>query len=370
MHHILIDARIISSTTGRYVERLLHYIEQLDTENRYTVLVRKKDLGYWRPTNPNFTLCEAEFDNYSLGEQTGLLRLLNEINPDLVHFCQPHQPVLYQGAKISTIHDLTLLKTYNSDKNWLVYHVKQLIGRFVFRSVIKRSSYVITPTDFTKQEIVKRYHTAPAKIVTTHLAAETKTTDQKPYPLPSGEFIMYVGQQSDYKNVRRLGDAHQQLLKTHPKLQLVLVGKIDAAAKRNQEYFKEQRYENIVFTGFVDDDELNWLYANTRAYVFPSLMEGFGLPGLEAMLHGAPVASSNATCLPEVYGEAAHYFDPLSVTDMTRAIDELLSDGQLRARLIKIGYEQVKKYSWKKTAEETLAVYEKVLGTMNSSERL
>ena len=361
MKHIVVDARIISSTTGRYVERLLHYLEQIDHKNRYTILIRKKDIGYWTPTNQNFQLKIADFNNYSLNEQLGLLRLLRQLKPDLVHFCQPHQPILYRGRKVSTIHDLTLLKTYNSDKNWLVYHFKQLIGRLVFRSVIKHSAHIITPTNFTKQEIIDWYHTDTNKITATHLAAEMRTAKQAAYTLPSKNFVLYVGQQSDYKNVQRLGDAHQALLNTHPDLQLVLVGKIDAAAANNQAYFKGKRYKNILFTGFVSDNELNWLYAHTNCYVFPSLMEGFGLPGLEAMLHGAPVVSSNATCLPEVYENAAYYFNPLDSDDIARAISTVLDDQALRNKLITAGAEQVKKYSWETTAEQTLAVYRKVL---------
>jgi glycosyltransferase involved in cell wall biosynthesis len=91
------------------------------------------------------------------------------------------------------------------------------------------------------------------------------------------------------------------------------------------------------------------------------LSEGFGLPGLEAMLHGAPVVSSDATCLPEVHGNAAHYFNPLSVSDMATKISEVLDNPVLRKELVAKGYQQVKKFSWKKMAEETLAVYNKVL---------
>jgi len=90
-------------------------------------------------------------------------------------------------------------------------------------------------------------------------------------------------------------------------------------------------------------------------------MEGFGLPGLEAMEHGTPVVSSNATCLPEVYGQAAHYFTPTDTSDMADAIDQVLADEKLRTRLSKAGFKQIKKYSWKKMASQTHKVYESVL---------
>ncbi len=118
--HIVIDARIIHSTTGRYVERLLHYLQEVDITNDYTVLVPSKDLTYWTPTNANFTVKAADFANYSFGEQIGFKKLLDSLQPDLVHFCMPQQPIFYRGASVTTFHDLNLLNTYNSDKNWLV----------------------------------------------------------------------------------------------------------------------------------------------------------------------------------------------------------------------------------------------------------
>jgi len=97
--------------------------------------------------------------------------------------------------------------------------------------------------------------------------------------------------------------------------------------------------------------------------VFPSLSEGFGLPGLEAMQCGAPVVSSNATCLPEIYGDAAHYFDPRDVLAMAAAINEVLTDTKLRQKLVQAGHDQVRKYSWQRAAEQTLAVYKEALGS-------
>jgi len=99
-----------------------------------------------------------------------------------------------------------------------------------------------------------------------------------------------------------------------------------------------------------------------RAYVFPGLSEGFGLPALEAMQAGAPVVSSNASCAPEVYGDGVHYVDPLDVQSISDGINEVLTDKQLRQKLVAAGRQQAAKYSWKRCAEQTLAVYKQVLG--------
>ncbi len=359
--HIVIDARIVNSSTGRYVERLLHYLQEVDTINRYTVLVPSKDELFWTPSADNFTVKTADFANYSFAEQIGFKQFLDQLHPDLVHFCMPQQPVFYKGAKVTTFHDLTLVRTYNSDKNWLVFHAKQFVGKFIFKSVAKTSKQIIAPSEFTKQDLIEFTGISPDKVTVTYEAADVSIDKLKPYEHPFKHYILYVGQQSDYKNIRRLGDAHQRLIKKYPDLGLVLVGSKNASALKNEAYFTERNYKNILFTGFVEDPQRDWLYTKADAYVFPSLMEGFGLPGLEAMGYGTPVISSNATCLPEVYSEAAHYFNPNDTTDMARAIDEVLSNDLLRNEMIKQGYTQLKKYSWHKMAEQTHDVYMRVL---------
>jgi len=367
MAHIAIDARIINSSTGTYVERLVHYLEQIDTDNHYSILVPSKDIGYYRPTNPNFTVISVDFKNYSFAEQTKFKQFLDKLSPDLVHFCMPQQPVLYTGKSVTTVHDLTLLNTYNSDKNWLVYRAKQLVGRFVFKRIAQTNEHIIVPTNYTKQAYAKFSGLAEDSITVTYEAADKSEGKLQPYIHPFKQFILYVGQQSDYKNIKRLGDAHQKLLVEHPSLGLILVGKLNKSAQNNKRYFESRGYKNIVFTDFIPDEQRDWLYSEAAAYVFPSLMEGFGLPGLEAMVRGTPVVSSNATCLPEVYGDAALYFNPRNTDDMADKIHRILSDDTLRSSLIKKGYKQAKRYSWKKMAQQTLEVYNKAL--MNSPEK-
>ncbi len=363
MKKIAIDARIINSSTGRYIERLLTHLQKIDTENEYIVLVRKKDYRYWKPTNKNFSVKIAEYKNYSLGEQFGFALFLYKLNVDLVHFCMPQQPVLYLKPCVTSIHDLTLLKTYNSDKNWLVYHFKQFIGRGVFWWAAHKSRFVLTISDYSRHDILSRYKISPLKVIRTYLAADKITTPPKAFTLPSKNFLLYVGQQSDYKNVRGLILAHQQLLGSHPDLWLVLVGSKSGPTTINEQWVAERGYQNILFTGFVDDAQLSWLYSHTKAYVFPSLMEGFGLPSLEAMLYGAPVVSSNATCLPEINSEAALYFNPHDTDDMAKTIDRVLTNKARRNELIKKGYERVTHFSWEDTARETHDTYMAALRT-------
>lgn len=365
MAHIVIDARIINSGTGTYIAKLLRYLQEIDQTNQYTVLLREKDKDYWRPTAPNFSTRVAEFDNYSFAEQFGLKKLLDKINPDLVHFCMPQQPIFYKGASVTTFHDMTLLNTYNSDKNWLIFHAKQLVGRYVFKKIAKTNSHIIAISENTKREYQEFSGIPDENISVIYEAGEANPGQVQPYPnLPFKEFIMYVGQQPDYKNLRRLMQAHQIMLESKPDLGLVLVGRMNPDTIANQKWANKQGFKNIHFTGFIEDPQRDWLFTQARAYVFASLMEGFGLPPLEAMAYGTPVVSSNASCMPEVLGQAAEYFDPLDINDMSRKILEVIDNEDLRQDMIQRGHAQVAKYSWRRMAEETLAVYEKVLTSL------
>lgn len=360
--HIALDVRFINSGTGTYAVKLIDYLQQIDTTNTYSLLVPPKDRDYYKPVNPNFTVRIIPYDMYSFGEQLGYLHYLNDLKPDLVHFCLPQQPVLYRGKKVTTIHDMTLLNTYNSDKNWLVYHVKQLVGRFVFKDIARTNRHIIAVSNNTKREFQAFTHIDDDKITTIYEAGEARPGNLQPYAeLPFERFVIYVGQQPDYKNIRLLGEAHQKLLANDPELGLVLVGRMNEDTKRNKAYFESKGYKNIHFTGFLPDNQRDWLYTKALAYVFPSLMEGFGLPPLEAMAYGLPVISSNASCMPEILGDAAVYFNPKDTDDMARVISDTVNNTERLAEMRQKGTLQVQKYSWQRMAEQTHAVYMKAL---------
>lgn len=358
---IAIDARELRTSTGRYIERLIHYLQQIDQTNHYVILLKPKDMDTWQPTNPNFTKVACPHKEFSFAEQIGLKKQLEELRVDLVHFGMVQQPVWYKASPVvTTMQDLTTLRFKNPDKNPLVFTLKQKVYAWVNKKVAKKSAHIITISEFVKRDLMAFTGVSPDKITVTLESADKLPTGSEPVAaLTDTQFIMYVGRPTPHKNLRRLIDAFALLQQTHPDLVLALAGKKDGNYLRHEAYVKEQGVRNVVFTGFVSDQQLRWMYEHTAVYCFPSLSEGFGLPGLEAMLHGAPVASSTATCLPETHGQAAHYFDPYSVEDMARAIDDILIDDTLRQTLIAKGKAHVATFSWRRMAEQTLAVYEK-----------
>ena len=361
--HIAIDARIINSTTGRYIERLLTYLENVDSPHKFTVLVRAKDKDYWTPTKPNFTVMVADYHQYTFGEQLGFYRFLKQLDADLVHFCMPQQPLFYTGPAVTTVHDLNLLRiTENEGMSLPVLKVKQAIFSQLLRRVTKRSKAIITPTEYTKKDLLAFQKVPSERIVVTYESADLVSQTEDPVSeFIDKKYLLVVGRAETYKNQRGAIEAHQLLLHKYPDLHLVIVGKRDETSKNLEAWAHDKGYRNITFFGFASDAQLAWFYNHAATYVFPTFMEGFGLPGLEAMKHGAPLASSNATCLPEVYGDAAVYFDPHDHHDMAEKIDRILSDDTYRQQLITLAKAKAATYSWQRMADQTHAVYDAAL---------
>ena len=357
MVKIAIDARRLRESTGRYTRELLRELQELDSENEYHVIIHTKDQTHWSPSAKNFSLHVVPYDAYTFGEQIGFARFLQKLNADVVHFTMPQQPLLYFGKRVTTIHDLTLVRFKNLDKNRLIYAIEQQLFKFLLRNVARRSKVVITPTKYVRDDISDYANISVDKIVVTY-EAEAQLSKVKPAPIKSlagKEFLFYVGNAFPHKNLAAMIEAFELLRDKHPKLHLAMAGKKEFFYEQLEATYGER--QNVHFLGFISDQQLAWAFKHTKAYVFPSLSEGFGLPGIDVMQHGVPMASSNATCLPEVYGEAAHYFDPSSPADMARAIDEILRSKSRQDSLIKNGYERLSLFSWQKLAKKTHAAY-------------
>ncbi len=364
--HIVIDARIRRSSTGRYVDRLLEHLQDVDKDTRYTVLLQPSDP--WQPKAGNFTVVPCQYSQFSFSplEQFGFARQLYKLKADIVHFPMNQQPLLYFKPVVTTTMDFTMLRFTRAGKTPVpIFWLKMAGYRLLFRRSIKKSKAIITITDYVKNELEQTYGFTKGKITTTLCASEPPLKNAAVQPVgvvKSDKYLFAVGSAFPHKNLQNLVLAHKILLAKHPDLKLFMAGKKEYYYDQLDTYIEQNTNTAMTKTlGFVTDAELKWLYEHTSVYVFPSFSEGFGLPALEAMVHGVPVASSNATCLPEVCGDAANYFDPQYPADMARAIEEILSSQKLRKDLIKKGHEQVKKFSWHRMAQQTLEVYKNTL---------
>ena len=360
---IVIDARESGTSTGRYIDKLIEYLHKIEPKYEIIVLTKTPRIEFIKTIAPGFEAIESNYKEFTFAEQVGFLRQLNKLEPDLVHFSVTQQPVLYKGKVVTTIHDLSTARFNNPAKNWLVFKFKQQVYKWVIKRVANKSEALITPSDWVKYDVAQFTRVPPEKINVTHEAADTIHDDQQPVAdLEKQKFIMYVGRPQPHKNLKRLVQAFSEVQLTHPKLKLALVGKTDSNYLLLKKYVHQQGISGIVFTDFVTEGQLRWLYKNAQAYVFPSLSEGFGLPGLEALAHGLPLVSSRATCLPEIYKDAAVYFNPINSSDMAEKIKMVLEDKELTAKLRQKGAKVASLYSWERTAEQTLALYEQILG--------
>lgn len=237
---------------------------------------------------------------------------------------------------------------------------------------ILKATRVFTISNFSKDDIIKVYKLPSEKVVVTHLGLKMKTdisaskVDEKEVLQKldlNSPFILFVGTLQPRKNLQRLIQAFGKIKKSneYPKLQLAIVGK---KGWLFEDILKEPQKLGIAssvrFLEFVSDKELGVLYKNAEFFVLPSLYEGFGLPVLEAMSFGCPVITSNISSLPEAAGDAALYVDPESIDDIAAKMETLLKDDNLKNELKEKGYKQVKKFSWEKTAQETLSVLQTI----------
>jgi glycosyltransferase involved in cell wall biosynthesis len=366
-HHIVIDARIRRASTGRYIDRLLEHLQNIDHIHRYTILVQADDP--WQPTAPNFRSLPCPFPQFSFNPMNELrfTALLYRLKPDIVHFGMTQQPLLYFGKIATTTHDLTMFNFVRRGATPVpIFKMKMAGYRFIFWWAHHKSDKIIVPTKFVRDDLASYQPFTKKKIVVTYEATEPPLQAKAVRPGQLGEhdtFIMYLGNAFPHKNVWRLAQAFDILHKKYPALKLVLVGKREAHYEELALQVQSlDAAKDIIITGFLPDEEAKWLYEHCRAYVYPSLSDGWGLTPLEAMAHGAPVVASNVSCIPEVLGDAAYYFNPREPKDIAQKVGEVLDSPALRQRLKDKNSTQVKKFSWRRMAEETLAVYKDTLG--------
>lgn len=365
-HHIVIDARIRRASTGRYIDRLLEHLQAVDHTHRYTVLLQPDDP--WQPTAPNFRPLPCPFPQFSFNPLNDLrfAALLYRLHPDLVHFGMTQQPLLYFGRIVTTTHDLTMFNFVRRGTTPVpVFKLKMAGYRFLFWWAHRKSDKILVPTKFVAEDLAQHQPFTKKKTVVTYEASEPPLKAKGVKPISIGEhdkFIMYLGNAFPHKNVWRLAQAFDILHTKQPDLKLVLVGKREVHYEELALQVQSLRAaKNIIITGFLPDEEAKWLYEHCLAYVYPSLSDGWGLTPLEAMTHGAPVVASNISCIPEVLGDAAYYFDPYQSKDMAQKVHDVLHNPKLRQQLKDKNASQVKKFSWRRMAEETLAVYKSTL---------
>ncbi len=370
-----IDARFygpVGKGLGRYTKEVADRVTAMDDRHEYVIFLGRDNFDEFIPPRVGVKKVLADFRWYSAAEQVSMPRLIKKEKIDLMHFPHFNVPFFCPEEFIVTIHDLILTKFPTQRATTLspiLYRIKYAAYKRIIKRAVKKASKIIAVSRFTKDDIKKQFEVTDDKIfvtyegVTGHLRQNKNDKDALLRYNISEPYLLYVGNAYPHKNLENLIRVFSRVRKKYGRLRLVLVGREDyfyARLKRFARQFDGSR-QDVIFPGFVPDEDLAGFYRHALAYVFPSFYEGFGLPPLEAMSHGCAVVSSDKSCLPEILGEAALYFTPESNDDMYKKVVQLITNENLRQTLVTKGYEQVKKYSWDRCAKDTLNVYKSVL---------
>lgn len=370
---IIIDARLYgleNAGLGRYVMNLIGQLVNIDKENNYTILLRKKYFEKLRLPN-NWRKVEADFRHYGLKEQILLPLYLYREKPDLVHFPHFNIPLFYLRKYVVTIHDLLMHHFKGKEtttRNPLVYFLKRMGYRTVFDTAVKRARKILVPSQTVKDELVKYYHLSSNKVEVTYEGVDPQILNsdinpasllqqyqiQKPY-------LIYVGNAYPHKNLDRAISAVKKFNQAkQEQLQLIIVSSRNIFVTRLKKTVVDLHAESDVrILDYIEDDKLGILLENSLGFIYPSLSEGFGLQGLEAMAAGTLVLASDIPVFREIYQDNCLYFnfqDEESIVEKIAEASQMKEDK--REALIAKGKNFIKRYSWIKMARETLKVYE------------
>ncbi len=373
-----IDCRLWNeSGVGRYTRNLVSNLAKIDKKNIYTLFVLSKDYEnvVSQMTNDKWQIVRADIRWHTLAEQIKFPSILNQENLDLVHFPYFSIPIFYNKPFIITIHDLIINHFPTGKASTLplpIYALKILGYKYIIKKAAKKAKKIITVSNATKMEIIDHLGINSSKITVTYEGVEERISNIKyqkskingKWKMLNDKYFLSVGNAYPHKNLERLIDAFFSLLsRKNSDIFLVLVGKENFFYKRLKEKVINMKLEkNILFFGKATDEELSQLYKNALALIMPSLMEGFGLPALEAMRNKCLVLAADIPSLKETCGDAAIYFDPYDIKDIARKMtDVYLNNIYYLSKKIGKGLKRVKLFSWEKMAKETLNVYNEAL---------
>lgn len=372
---------------GRFTRELLEALLEIDQTNEYlffidgetadteTIPARVEKIVANTAVS-QLAAASAE-SSRSLSDLWAMSRAVLRRRPDVFFFPAVYSyfPVFNRTKIVLTVHDVIADHhpelIFPNAKAKLFWKLKQNIA-------LRQADLIATVSEFSKKQIVEYFKLPESRLRLITEGARpvfkvlerTAATDQTlaRFGLRSDErFLLYVGGISPHKNLATLIDAFDKLAKTDPQIRLVLVGDYQddpffSAYPSLKKQVGELNLENrVIFTGFIPDEELAHLYNRAALLVFPSLEEGFGLPAIEAMSCGTPVAASNCSSLPEVLGDAGRFFDPRRAAEIATVIERILRDETERAAMREQGLARAEQFKWKKAAEDTLAIFNELV---------
>lgn len=361
--------RIKNPGIGRYMKCLAEAVIARAPEHEYLLIMPPDATDAVDPVPGAVKRIAPDLKYYSIREQVELPRILKREKVDLLHSPHFNLPLVRPCPTVVTIHDVIYLACPED--------LPSPVGRLYYRSMMsasaKLASRILTDSEYSKKDIVRYLKADPGKVEVIYPGVDG--TFHRPiddgqlanllskYGI-AGEYILYTGIFKPRKNHAGLLRAFHYLRRKGYQAQLVIAGPVESGESELRRLAQELGVAgDVIFAGFVSDEDLKALYSGARVYACPSLYEGFGFTVLEAMACGVPVVCSSETSLPEVAGDAALYADARNPDEFGAALLRACNDMVLRDELQQCGRRNLQRFSWQNTADQTLAAYSHVLGS-------
>ncbi|HWS01217.1 MAG TPA: glycosyltransferase family 1 protein [Prolixibacteraceae bacterium] len=361
---------------------LIRNLQLNDSENQYVLFIKPDEDDQLIKENANFRIVRLKGGFYPFWEQLALPMAAKKAGCQLLHCTSNTAPVFSSIPLIVTLHDIiymesSYLKIIRGTGSWY-QKLGNAYRKLFVPLVIKRSSRIITVSDFEKERIGQYFGIADSKRlsavyngVSEHFKPVTDDNEliriSKKYDLPD-RYFFFLGNTDPKKNTRGMLKAYSDfLIQTRSDIKLVMLdyeqGELN---KLLDDIGDRDLISRIKLTGYVVNTDLPSIYCLSEAFIYPSLRESFGIPMLEAMACGTPVITSNTSSMPEVAGDAALFTDPYKPEEITEAMIRITNDQQLRSELIKKGFVQAAKFSWKAMALKVMEIYREI-GSQNNN---
>ncbi|MCL5774691.1 MAG: glycosyltransferase family 4 protein [Patescibacteria group bacterium] len=382
MAKIGIDIRMMGTAhggIGRYVKELVfELLKNTKRSNNEYVLFYNSDLeneGYFQQLakDPKAKLVKCNIRHYSLREQWNLIKLIRKEKVELMHFPNFNLPVLYNEPFVVTIHDMVHHKISGAKKTHLVHF-------WAYKKVIEHAARaaraIVTVSEYSKKDIVRLLGVPESRVRVVYegvslpgQASLDQTESVKRKYFIDRPYFLFVGVLERKKNLVNLARGFDVFIQKYRQdMDLVIAGKADSHYPEIRHKVLDIKNRNrLVLTDYVVEGDLNALYSGAYAFVSASLHEGFGLPGLEAMRFGLPLAVSNTEVFNEIYDNAAIYFNPLDPDDIAEKMQLLARDAGFRQKISENASKRSSEFSWEKAAVETESVYAQAILSSNKA---
>ncbi|MBS4015545.1 MAG: glycosyltransferase family 4 protein [Candidatus Latescibacteria bacterium] len=366
-----LPAKSLHHGMGTYIYNLLKNLISFNSGHEFIIYKKPEvftDLEKDQNQQVQFRNIKKSRNQRVLWEYTTLPKLLQKEQVDIFWGPSNFLPLRKACKYVVTIHDLSSF-TYADTYPYL----RRKYYQYIIKQAVKRADLIVTDSEFSRQDIVNTF-SIPAeevKVISCGIddifqpidCSDKHTQIKSKYKLPD-DFIFTLGVIEPKKNTQRLVQAYTQLKNKHVDLPKLVVGGSKKYGWKNRRIFQLvdelKLKDSVIFTGFIEHQDLPVIYSTAKLFILPSLFEGFGLPVIEAMACGTPVITSNTSSLPEIAGDAAVLINPYDTEEIGQAIIKVISDQQLQTEMRAKGFKNVKRFSWQESAHELLDVFEQI----------